>query len=222
MGDFARRTRRVSLGSLRRNYEVGELTERNAGPDPIQQFNQWFEDAQASEIKEPNAMVLATATPGGRPSGRVVLLKEFGDFGFVFYTNYLSRKGEELALNPFASLTLYWDVLERQVRVEGTVRKTERTQSEQYFSSRPRASQLGAWVSEQSRPAHSRENIESTLKEIEERFATTDPLPTPEHWGGYCLQPNLLEFWQGRTNRLHDRLVYRRSDSAWHMERLWP
>jgi pyridoxamine 5'-phosphate oxidase len=222
MPDFKRRTRPVSLATLRRSYEAGDLSEESVHPDPIQQFNRWFEDAQAAELIEPNAMVLATSTADGRPSARVVLLKEFGNDGFVFYTNYLSRKGRELGANPIAALTFYWAELERQVRIEGTVRQTERGGSEEYFRSRPRDSQLGAWVSQQSDVVSSRENIEGTLRHLQERFASTDPLPVPEHWGGYRVEPQLLEFWQGRPNRLHDRLVYRKSGDAWILERLWP
>lgn len=222
MGDFTRRPPRVSLGPLRRSYEAGEISERTVDPDPIQQFNRWFNDAQAADLIEPNAMVLATCTPAGKPSARVVLLKEFGNDGFVFYTNYLSRKGRELERNRFAAVTFYWAELERQVRIEGIVAKTEQSQSEQYFSSRPRASRLGAWVSQQSDVVSSREDIEATLEELEERFSGEDEIPTPEHWGGYRLEPEVLEFWQGRPNRLHDRLVYRKSGDAWILERLWP
>ncbi|HEX4771478.1 MAG TPA: pyridoxamine 5'-phosphate oxidase [Bryobacteraceae bacterium] len=222
MGDFSRRTWRVSLRPLRRNYEAAELTEQSADPDPVQQFNSWFTDAQAADLIEPNAMVVSTSTLAGKPSARVVLLKEFGNDGFTFYTNYLSRKGRELEANPLATLTFYWGELERQIRIEGTVSKTERSQSEEYFSSRPRASRLGAWVSQQSDVVSNRENIEATLKELEERFSGNDDIPAPEHWGGYRLDPELFEFWQGRPNRLHDRLVYRRSSNGWIMERLWP
>jgi pyridoxamine 5'-phosphate oxidase len=222
MGDFTRQTRLVSLGALRRSYEAGEISERTVDPDPIQQFIRWFNDVQAVDLIEPNAMVLATCTPAGKPSARVVLLKEFGNDGFVFYTNYLSRKGRELEQNPFAALTFYWAELERQVRIEGIVSKTERTQSEEYFGSRPRASRLGAWVSQQSDVVNNRETIEVALKELEERFSDTDDIPAPEDWGGYRLEPELLEFWQGRPNRLHDRLVYRKSGDAWILERLWP
>jgi pyridoxamine 5'-phosphate oxidase len=222
MGDFSRRTGPVSLAELRRDYGHGEITERNADRDPIGQFNSWFQDAQVADLKEPNAMLLATATAQGKPSGRVVLLKEFGEFGFVFYTNYLSRKAQELEANPFAALTFYWAELERQVRIEGQIRRVGRAESEEYFRSRPRGSKLGAWVSEQSRVVANREVLETKLKCLEDRFAGCDDIPTPEFWGGYRLQPDLLEFWQGRPNRLHDRLVYRRSGSGWIMERLCP
>jgi pyridoxamine 5'-phosphate oxidase len=222
MGDISRRTDRVSLAALRRSYESGAITKRTVDPDPIRQFQSWFSDAQATDYKEPNAMVLATCTPAGKPSARVVLLKEFGDFGFVFYTNYLSRKAQELEANPFAALTFHWAELERQVRVEGRVFRTEREESEEYFRSRPRDSRLGAWVSQQSSVVPSREVLETKLKDLEARFAGTEDVPAPEFWGGYRVQPDLLEFWQGRPNRLHDRLVYRRSEDGWILERLWP
>jgi pyridoxamine 5'-phosphate oxidase len=222
MGDFAKRTGPVSLADLRQNYAHSEITERTADPDPIGQFHTWFKDAQVADLKEPNAMVLATVSAHGKPSGRVVLLKEFGDFGFVFYTNYLSRKGRELEANPSAALTFYWAELECQVRVEGQVQRVDRQRSEEYFRSRPRGSQLGAWVSEQSRALPNREALDVKLSALQERFAGTEDIPTPEFWGGYRLEPDLLEFWQGRPNRLHDRLVYRRSGTGWILERLWP
>jgi pyridoxamine 5'-phosphate oxidase len=222
MGDFSIRTGPVSLGTLRRNYAHGEITERNADPDPIRQFHVWFQDAQVADSIEPNAMFLATTSTQGRPSGRVVLLKEFGELGFVFYTSYLSRKAQEMDANPFAALTFFWAELERQVRIEGQVQRVDRQESEEYFRTRPRGSKLGAWVSEQSRVVGSREVLETRLKHLEERFAGTEDIPTPEFWGGYRLLPDLLEFWQGRPNRLHDRLVYRRSGTGWILERLCP
>jgi pyridoxamine 5'-phosphate oxidase len=223
MGDITDRTPRLSLASLRQNYTRAGLDETDCEPDPIQQFERWFLEAQAAEIKEPNAMVLATATPEGKPSARVVLLKGISPDGFVFYTNYLSRKGRDLATNPFASLTFFWAELERQVRIEGSVVLLPRAESEAYFRTRPRGSQLGAWVSRQSDQLASRAELESTLDTLERQFAGIDQLPTPEHWGGYRLKPDAVEFWQGRPNRLHDRLLYqRKGENGWLIQRLWP
>lgn len=168
-------------------------------------------------------MALATATPEGKPSGRIVLLKEVSQFGFVFYTNYSSRKGQEIKTNPFAALTFYWAELERQVRVEGRVETVSREKSEAYFRGRPKGSRLGALVSRQSETLPSRAPLETRLRELEEEYAHTDDIPVPEHWGGYCVVPEAIEFWQGRTNRLHDRLLYRiKGEQNWSIERLSP
>jgi pyridoxamine 5'-phosphate oxidase len=222
MGDFTERTRRLGLAELHENYKRDRLDERNCDSNPIEQFARWFEQAKSIDIKEPNAMTLSTAAPDGRPSARIVLLKELDD-GFVFYTNYKSRKSAELKANPFAALTFFWVELERQVRVEGVVNPVSRDRSIDYFRTRPRGSKLGAWVSEQSKVVANRQAIEDKMAQIEARFARTEDVPTPEFWGGFRLVPDLIEFWQGRPNRLHDRLQYRRNgESSWLIERLWP
>jgi pyridoxamine 5'-phosphate oxidase len=206
---------------LRVDYSRGELLEANVAADPIEQFGVWFADAQVAKILEPNAMTLATLGDDGMPAGRIVLLKAFDDRGFSFFTNYNSRKADEMARHPVASLTFFWAQLERQVRVEGAVEKTSRQESEAYFQSRPIKSQLGAWVSNQSQVIGSREELEKTMQTLEKRFAG-GPIPTPDFWGGYRLTPRAIEFWQGRRSRLHDRLRYRRQADRWIIERLSP
>ncbi len=182
-----------------------------------------MKDAQAAHLKEPNAMTLGTATPDGLPSARVVLLKEVSELGFIFYTNYGSRKSRELEANPVAALTFYWPELERQVRVEGDVGRVTRQVSEAYFKTRPRGSRLGAWASRQSEVVASRDALLAKLDELEAAYQSTDDIPTPEFWGGYCVRPRIVEFWQGRPNRLHDRLRYRREgEEQWMIERLSP
>jgi pyridoxamine 5'-phosphate oxidase len=178
--------------------------------------------AQAADLKEPNAMTLATSTPNGHPSARVVLLKDVSENGFVFYTNYESRKGRELAANPLAALTFYWAELERQVRIEGIVSRTSAEQSEAYFRMRPRTSRLGALASNQSQILASRKIIEGAMKELEARYAGTEDIPKPQYWGGYCVWPEVIEFWQGRRNRLHDRIRYTRHRDGWEIDRLAP
>ncbi len=223
MSDFAKRTHRLSLADLRETYGLAELSEQNCEANPIVQFERWIKDAQAADLNEPNAMTLATASPDGRPSARVLLLKEVSDVGFVFYTNYTSRKARELEANPFAALTFYWSELERQVRVEGQVQRLPRPQSEAYFRSRPKGSQLGAWASHQSKVLPSREPLDLRLRELEQHYSSTNEIPVPEFWGGYCLVPDAIEFWQGRPNRLHDRLRYKKDDKGgWTLDRLSP
>ena len=222
--DFTERIdHHLSLAELRENYSRARLDESDCETNPIVMFQRWLKDAQVAALKEPNAMTLATATADGKPSGRIVLLKEVSDLGFVFFTNYESRKGQEVRTNPFASLTFYWAELERQVRVEGSVQVVPRAESQAYFGGRPRGSRLGAWVSSQSATAESRPVIEEKLNQIEERFKDIEQIPAPDYWGGYRIIPESVEFWQGRPNRLHDRIRYRReSPDKWILERLWP
>ena len=190
--------------------------------DPIALFREWFDEALAAGVEVPEAMTLATADADGRPSARMLLLKSADDSGFTFFTGYESRKGLELAENPRAALVFYWAVLDRQVRIEGTVEKTSREESAAYFESRPRGSRLGAWASPQSRPVDGRQEIERLLEEAAGRFAEGD-VPVPDFWGGFRVRHEAVEFWQGRTNRLHDRLRYARvPEGGWRIERLAP
>ena len=211
----------LSIADLRREYARARLDETDVSPDPFAEFARWFAEAQAAAAAEVNAMVLATATPEGRPSARMVLLKGFDEAGFVFFTDYRSRKGQELEANPHAALAFHWGELERQVRIEGAVTRTSTEESELYYRSRPPGSRLGAWVSHQSRVIPSREVLESGLREVERRFAGPD-IPLPPHWGGYRLRPACFEFWQGRESRLHDRIRYLREGGRWKIDRLSP
>ena len=197
------------------------LIETAVQPDPHAQFERWFADAEGAGLVEPTAMVLATVDADGQPSARVVLYKGWHQGGLCFYTNYDSRKGEALAANPRAAATFWWDRLERSVRFEGQVRKLPASLSEQYFHSRPRGSQIGAWTSRQSQVVEGRDSLETRLAENERRYAGGE-VPLPPHWGGYALVPERVEFWQGRLDRLHDRLRYRRSGESWLLERLEP
>ena len=213
----------TSIADLRRDYAHATLNEGDVAPDPIAQFTRWFDEAVKAEVLEPNAMTLATATPDGAPSARVVLVKGVDERGFVFYTDYRSRKGEELAANPRAALVFYWGELERQVRVEGRAGRVFKGESDAYYGSRPRGSQLGAWASAQSRPASGREALEERLRGLEAEYEGRREVPRPPFWGGYRIVPEEIEFWQGRENRLHDRLLYRRrDDGGWRIERLQP
>lgn len=210
-----------SIADLRREYARASLDECDVSPDPFATFARWFAEAQAAEAEEVNAMLLATASPDGRPSARVVLLKGFDERGFVFFTDYRSRKGQELEANPRAALTFHWSELERQVRIEGTVERTSSEESERYYRTRPLGSRLGAWVSHQSSPIASRQVLEEGLREVARRFPGPD-VPLPPHWGGYLVRPESVEFWQGRESRLHDRIRYRREGEVWRIERLSP
>lgn len=212
----------MSIDELRREYSLHGLSEADVASDPVEQFQLWFAQAVAARLPEPNAMTLATATTDGKPSARIVLLKHWDAHGFVFYTNYNSRKGRELLANPWAALVLFWPELERQVRIEGQIAQATPSESDAYFASRPLGSRLGAWVSPQSEPIAERTVLEIREQEISRRFADGD-IPRPPHWGGFRLMPTSVEFWQGRPNRLHDRLRYHRiEDSGWLLERLAP
>jgi len=212
----------MSLAEHRKDYSMTGLLEKDLARDPFRQFEKWFQEAEAARVVEPNAMTLATCTRDGRPSARTVLLKDVDGRGFVFYTNYESRKGRELGENAHATLVFPWLALERQVIVEGTVTRTSREESEAYFHSRPHASQLAAWASQQSSILAGRAVLEDAFKQVEKKYAGL-PVPLPPHWGGFRLSPDLVEFWQGRRSRLHDRLRYRREkDGSWSVERLSP
>ena len=199
------------------------LNEAELDPDPIRQFDRWLQEAVAAALPEPTAMTLATASRDGMPSARIVLLKEFGERGFVFFTNYESRKGGELAENPRAALVFHWVALERQVRVTGGVSLVSREESEKYFQSRPRASRIGAWASRQSEAIVGRAELDARFERWRGEFANQETIPLPSNWGGYCVAPETLEFWQGQPSRLHDRLRYIRLNGVgWRIERLYP
>ena len=203
------------------NIALEDLDEETIDRDPIKQFQIWFNDAIAAKLPLPEAMTLATATPDGRPSARMVLLKQVDHDGFVFYTNYRSAKAEQLDANPYAALVFYWAKLDRQVRVEGSVVKTSTQESSEYFNTRPRESQIGAWASEQSQAILSREVLEQRAQELEAMYRDRE-VDRPEHWGGYRVKPERIEFWKSRIGRLHDRILYQRSATGWTITRLAP
>lgn len=197
------------------------LLEREVAPDPVSQFRVWFEEAIKAGVPDANAMTLATATPDGTVSARIVLLKEYDARGFTFYTNFQSAKGKQLARNPHAALVFYWYALERQVRIEGTVGQLTAKEADEYFRTRPVGSQIGAVVSPQSQIVQDRSVLEKEFERMEKKYGS-DPVPRPEHWGGFRVVPERVEFWQGRNNRLHDRIVYTKNADEWKIERLAP
>jgi len=212
----------MSIADLRREYTLAGLRRHDLDPDPIRQFQKWFQQAVEAGAVEPSAMTLATAAPGGVPSTRIVLLKGIDERGFVFYTNYESRKGKDLATNPQAAVVFFWAELERQVSVIGITNKLSREESEAYFKTRPRGARLGAWASRQSEVITNREALEQRFQEFEQKYPG-DNIPLPSYWGGYVLGPQRIEFWQGRPNRLHDRFAYTKQPGGdWAIERLSP
>lgn len=209
------------IADLRKEYTKLFLDKGKLNNNPFIQFSAWFEEAKNAGITEPNAMVLSTASAQGRPSSRIVLLKGLENDTFQFFTNYNSRKGRDMETNPYVALNFFWEKLERQVRVEGRVEKVEAAQSDEYFHSRPRGSQIGAWASSQSEEIENRQVIEERQQYFERKFQMGE-IPRPEHWGGYNVIPDKFEYWQGRANRLHDRLVYLKEQDGWKMTRLAP
>lgn len=210
------------IADLRQDYRRATLDENEAAAGPVGQFERWWQEAVQSELEEPNAMTLATSTVNGRPSARIVLLKSFDENGFLFFTNYESRKGKELAENPHVTLLFFWKELERQVRIEGTVERVSEAESDAYFNSRPAGSRLGAWASPQSSMIDNRDVLEHNLVQYREQFGEGD-IPRPPHWGGYRVIPQMIEFWQGRSSRMHDRIGFRREgEGAWQRYRLAP
>ena len=210
-----------NVANLRKDDNLQGLNETEINPNPFIQFRQWFEEALSAQLPEPNAMTIASTTPDGIPSARIVLLKEYDERGFVFYTNYNSQKGQELTNNPRAALVFWWAELERQVRICGDVEKIAEIESDKYFYSRPVGSRFGAWASEQSQAIASREILEKNLELIKIKYQDRE-IPRPPHWGGFRVIPIQIEFWQGRSSRLHDRLLYTRDDYRWDIQRLSP
>jgi pyridoxamine 5'-phosphate oxidase len=214
---------KINLADIRKEYTLQDLTIEQTAAEPFAQFRLWLTEALSAKVPEPNAMHLSTVSAAGRPSGRIVLLKGLDERGFVFFTNYQSRKGQDLAHNQWASLTFFWPELERQVRIEGTTELVSVRKSDEYFHSRPRGSQIGAWASPQSQEIPGRQMLEQTISRLQDKFGQQATIPRPPHWGGYCVVPEVMEFWQGRASRLHDRIVYTRSlENTWHKSRLAP
>ena len=212
-----------TVADLRQNYTFANLLENEIDSNPFKQFTSWFQEALNADLIEPNAMTLATASPNGKPSARIVLLKGYDERGFVFYTNYESTKGQQLLANPQGALVFFWDKLERQIRIEGKVTKVSIEESNTYFYSRPVGSQIGAWVSDQSQVVGDRKILEQKQQSLSRQYPEGAKIPRPSHWGGFRVIPEAIEFWQGRPSRLHDRLVYRlQDDFTWKIERLSP
>lgn len=211
----------TSISALRKDYSLNGLDRPDVLDNPMAQFEIWFQEALEAAVIEPNAMTLATIQANGRPRSRVVLLKELNETGFVFYTNYRSQKADDIAAHSFAALTFWWGELERQVRIEGRIEQISGDESDAYFAVRPRGSQIGAWVSDQSQVIENREILHEKQKQLESQFEN-QVIPRPAHWGGYRVVPDVIEFWQGRPSRLHDRLRYRLEAENWIIERLSP
>jgi len=211
----------VNLEKIRKQYEMNELNQKDLLDSPTDMFRLWFEKIENLEHIEPNAAILSTSTKKGKPSSRTVLVKEYDERGFVFYTNYESKKGKEIKVNPYGSLLFYWQDLERQVRIQGKIRKISRTKSEKYFHSRPRLSQISVLASRQSKSLGNREKLENKVKELEKTY-DGKKIPLPDFWGGYVLEHRNVEFWQGRKDRLHDRFVYTKHARIWQIDRLAP
>lgn len=209
------------IADIRKDYKLKSLSEEDVTADPIQQFSVWWNEAVSSEVIEVNAMTLATATKEGIPSARIVLLKGFNEDGFMFFTNYESHKGRELAENPHAALVFFWPELERQIRIEGKVEKVAESVSDDYYLSRPAGSRIGAWASPQSTVIESRKIIEQNVLKYEKQFSDGN-ISRPPYWGGFIVKPVKIEFWQGRSSRLHDRIQYTKADETWKIERLAP
>ena len=210
------------LDKLRKEYSKASLDITNVLTNPIDQFNKWFGEAMEAEVLEPNAMSLATVSTENRPSCRIVLLKGIDDDRFLFFTNYQSHKGKELENNPFCALTFFWPQVERQIRIEGTVTRLDEKKSEEYFQSRPLGAQIGAWSSPQSSAIAGRQILEERVQLMEKKFEGKSTLPKPHQWGGFQVEPNMIEFWQGRENRLHDRIEFRKTNGKWNIQRLAP
>lgn len=212
---------KLYINSLRHDFTKQTLDIKDVNADPVLQFEKWFKEAVNSKVNEPNAMGISTVSIEGKPSSRIVLLRNFDENGFIFYTNYNSKKGTDISKNPHAAVLFFWPELERQVRIEGTLRKQTSEESTRYFNSRPRESKLGAWTSEQSKPITDRSVLDKAYEENSKKFPD-DEIPRPEYWGGYVLKPTSVEFWQGRASRLHDRILYTQEKENWKIERLSP
>ena len=212
---------RLYINSLRHDFAKQTLDEKDVNTDPVLQFEKWFKEAVDAHVNEPNAMTVSTATKEGKPSARILLLRNFNEDGFVFYTNYTSRKGSEIAENPHGALLFFWPELERQVRIEGILQKQTAAESDLYFNTRPRGSKLGAWTSEQSKIVASREVLDTEYQKLSEKYLGQE-IPRPPYWGGFLLKPISIEFWQGRPSRLHDRILYTLENKNWKIERLAP
>ena len=211
----------VRLEEMRKQYDIAELNQNDLLESPTDMFRNWFEKIEDLEHIEPNAAILSTSTKKGKPSSRAVLVKDFDERGFVFYTNYKSKKAQEIEVNPYGSLLFYWQDFERQVRIQGKIRKVSRSKSEKYFHSRPRLSQISVLASHQSRTLENREELDKKVKKLEKMYDGKE-IPLPDYWGGYILEHRNVEFWQGRRDRLHDRFVYTKHGRIWQIERLAP